>query len=288
MLLNHRNVTANEMLHLALNSREIHLIQRLRGMKKSYQGHEIQYQKMKNKDVLSWDEMIGHNKGITNDTKRFLMDVLAQPWAPKGGKVIELGCGTAPILRWLCKKKFEGLGVDVSKTAIKMAREQSKGFDIRFKRADVCNLSAEKSRTFDLAVDGHCLHCITQPEDRKRFLKNTFRLLKEGGLFIVMTMCAPVDRKMFSNLFQEQKLIDRIIYAPYDRATEYEGSRTFEGRDYIPTRYVGHCKSILTELRRARFHPRLIRYSHPVAQVPFSNLAVGALARKSFVKHPAS
>jgi len=160
MLLNHRNVTANEMLHLALNSREIHLIQRLRGMKKSYQGHEIQYQKMKNKDVLSWDEMIGHNKGITNDTKRFLMDVLAQPWAPKGGKVIELGCGTAPILRWLCKKKFEGLGVDVSKTAIKMAREQSKGFDIRFKRAEKCSRTCFRNKSLLIEL---YTHLTTEP-----------------------------------------------------------------------------------------------------------------------------
>jgi ubiquinone/menaquinone biosynthesis C-methylase UbiE len=247
-------------------------------MKKSYEGHEIQYQKMKKKRILFWDQMIGHNKEITSDTKRFLIDVLAQPWAPKGGKVIELGCGTAPILRWLCKKKFKGLGVDVSKTAIKMAREQSQNLDIRFKQADVCNLIAEKSGTFDLAVDGHCLHCIIQPKDRKSFLDKTFRLLKEGGLFVVMTMCAPVDRKMFSNLFPEQKLVDRVIYVPYDKATEYDGSRTFEGRDYIPTRYIGHWESILTELRRAGFRPRLIRYSHPVPQVPFSNLAVGALS----------
>lgn len=255
-------------------------------MKKSYEGHEIQYQKMIKKDILSWDEMIGHNKEITSDTKRFLIDVLAQPWAPKGGKVIELGCGTAPILRWLCKKKFKGLGVDVSKTAIKMAKELSKNLDIRFKQADVCNLIGEKYGTFDLAIDGHCLHCIIQPKDRQRFLENAFGLLKQGGLLIVVTMCAPVDRRMFSDLFPAQKLIDGVIYAPYDKATEYDGSRTFKGRDYIPTRYIGHWKSILTELRRSGFHPLLIRYSHHIPQHPVGSLAIGALsvARESFVK----
>jgi len=251
-------------------------------MKKPYEGHEVAYQKMKENGICSWDERHARNSSgkkqeIDVDTKRFLVDVLAQPWAPKGGKVIELGCGTAPILRWICKKGFSGLGVDISKTAIVMAREQSKDLNIRFSRGDICKLGVNKVGEFDLAVDGHCLHCIIQPKDRKAFLENTLRLLKKAGLFIVMTMCAPVDRKIFSSTCKGQKLIDHIIYAPYDRAKEYEGSRTISGRDYVPTRYVPHWKSILSEIRKVGFKPRLLRYNEPAGQDPFGALAVAAL-----------
>ncbi len=253
-------------------------------MKKPYEGHEIAYQKMKKNGISSWDErdcgnLSGRKRKIDGDTRRFLVDVFAQPWAPKRGKALELGGGTAPFLRWICKRGFSGLGVDVSKTAVAMATEQSKGLNIRFRRGDVCSFIPVKNEKFDLAVDGHCLHCIILPEDRKAFLENTFRLLKKGGLFIVMSMCAPVNRKAFSNICRGQKLIDQTIYVPYAKAEEYEGFRTIGGCDYMPTRYVSHWRSILSEIGKAGFQPKLLRYTEPVAQDPFGSLSVAALAK---------
>jgi SAM-dependent methyltransferase len=248
-------------------------------MRKPYEGHENIYKRMKKKGVRSWNENQRiKGKAIDADTKRFLTDALAQPWGPKGGKVIEFGCGTGPILRWICKRDFSGLGIDVSKTAIAMAREQSKGLNIRFKRADICCIGVERIGKFDLAVDGHCLHCIIRPEDRKAFLKNSFKLLKKRGLFIVMTMCCPADRKIFSN-FKGQKLINHTIYMPYDKAREYEDFLTFDGRDYMPTRKVPHWKSILSEIQKAGFKIKLLRYNEASGQEdPFGCLSVAALA----------
>jgi SAM-dependent methyltransferase len=182
-------------------------------MKKSYEGHEFVYRRMKKKGICSWNEN-QRIKPIDADTKRFLTEVLAQPWCPKGGRVIELGCGTGPILRWICKRDFSGLGIDVSKTAIAMAKEQSKGLKLSFRRADICRTGVGRFGKFDLVIDGHCLHCIIRPKDRKAFFENSFKLLRKGGLFIVMTMCSPTDRKIFSNVYKEQKLINHTIYVP--------------------------------------------------------------------------
>ena len=143
---------------------------------------------------------------ILTDTKRFLADALAQPWAPKGGRVIELGCGTGPILRWICKRDFSGLGIDVSKTAIAMAKEQSRGLNVKFKQADICRIDAGKIGKFDLVIDGKCLHCIADADDRKKFLKNSFKLLKKAGVFIVMTMCCPADMKNIRGWTQRAKV----------------------------------------------------------------------------------
>jgi SAM-dependent methyltransferase len=126
-------------------------------MKKPYEGHETEYKRMQKKGIRSWGERRRiKGKAIDADTKRFLSEVLAKPWCPKGGRVIELGCGTGPILRWICKRGFSGLGVDVSRTAIAMAKGQSKGLNIRFKQADICCTGVEGSGKFDLAIDGHC------------------------------------------------------------------------------------------------------------------------------------
>jgi len=60
-------------------------------MRKPYEGHEIAYRRIKEKGLRSWDERNCDKapkkpKEINADTKRFLVDVLAQPWAPKGGE----------------------------------------------------------------------------------------------------------------------------------------------------------------------------------------------------------
>jgi SAM-dependent methyltransferase len=248
-------------------------------MKKAYQAHEIIYKRIKKKGVRSWNENQGVEcKAIDADTKRFLADALAQSWASKEGKVIELGCGTGPILRWICERNFSGLGIDVSKTAIAMAREHSKGLKARFRQADVCRDDVGGAGKFDLAIDGHCLHCIIRLKDRRAFLKNVLKLLKKGGLFIVMTMCTPADRKIFSNLYKEQKLMNHIIYLPFDRAKEYEDFLTFNGRNYVPTRKVLHWKSILSEIQKAGFKIKLLRYNEASGQDPFGFLSVAALA----------
>jgi SAM-dependent methyltransferase len=247
-------------------------------MVKTYEGHEIFYKRMKKKGIRSWNEY--HRiKAVEAGTKRFLNDALAQPWAPKSGRAIELGCGTGPILRWICKKDFSGLGVDVCKTAIAMAREQSKGLTVKFKRADLCRVNVERLGKFDLAIDGHCLHCITGSDDRKKFLKNSFKLLRKGGLFIVMTMCGPGNRKLLSVRREGQKFIKHTIYTRWDKASKFEDYVTINGLNYLPTRKILHWKSILSEIQWAGFKIKLLRYNEAYGQEePSGCLSVAALA----------
>jgi SAM-dependent methyltransferase len=244
---------------------------------KNYEAHEVTYLSLKKKGIRSWGSIQSHRKQIDDNSKRFLIDVLAQPWAPVKGKVIELGCGTGPILRRICKKNFTGLGIDVSKTAIQMARQQSKGLNVRFKRADICKSDIVKSQTFDMAIDGHCLHCITDPKDRKAFLKNTLKLLKTNGLFIVMTMCSPIDRKLFAKMYPDQKIIDYKGYIPFNDSSAYSGSLKIKGKDYLPVRYFGHWKMILAEIKDAGFDIKLLRLNPPSKDCPNSDLAIGAI-----------
>ena len=244
---------------------------------KNYQIHEDVYLRLKKKGIRSWGNSQGDRKEIDDNSKRFLIDVLAQPWAPKKGKVVELGCGTAPILRLICKKNFTGLGIDVSKTAIQMARQQSKGLNVRFKQADLCQRDIVKPRTFDIAIDGHCLHCITGPKDRKAFLKNTFKLLKTNGFFIVITMCSPIDRKLFAKLYPDQKIIDYKGYVPFNGSSAYSGGLKIKGKDYLPVRYFGHWKTILAEIKNAGFDIKLFRFNPSSKDCPSGDLAIGAI-----------
>jgi 2-polyprenyl-3-methyl-5-hydroxy-6-metoxy-1,4-benzoquinol methylase len=106
-------------------------------VKKSYETHEDEYRRMEAADIKSW---FCRNRPWHIDPydKHFLEDVFAQSWAPKSGSALELGCGTGPLTRWLVKQKFKTTGVDVSVTAIRMAKKQSANSSIDYRAADCC------------------------------------------------------------------------------------------------------------------------------------------------------
>ena len=246
--------------------------------KKPYEGHEVVYQRMKKKGILVWGQKGKTVKSCRAETNNFLKDVLSQPWAPKSGRVIELGCGTGPILRRVCKREFSGLGIDISKTAIAMAKEQSKGLDIKFRQGDVCNLNAKSLGKFDLVIDGLCLHCITDIKDRKAYLDNVFKILKDGGLFVLLTMCGPMDKKRFSKACKGHKIVKKVFYVPFEDKS-YGTLSKFNGKNYLPNRYIGHWKEILSEVRRAGFELKLIRYNANDRKDFCGTLTVGALKK---------
>jgi SAM-dependent methyltransferase len=253
-------------------------------MQKPYEGHEIAYQKMRENGIRSWGERTlidGRGSEIDIDDKRFLQEVLTQPWAPKKGKAVELGCGTAPLLRWICRKDFSGLGVDVSRTAIAMAKEQSQGLNLSFKCADLCKSIVTEIGTCDLCIDGHCFHCIISDADRRAFLKNVYNLLSPNGIFVVMTMCGPVDRRNFAVRFPCQRVVKEIIYSSYEKAIKFEGACQILGKPYMPTRRVPHWRSVLKELKGAGFHLQMIQFNHFTEKEPCSSLNLVGIKREN-------
>jgi SAM-dependent methyltransferase len=232
-------------------------------MGKPYILHESAYRQLRQENKQHWSDLQSNTKaveGMEPDDIRFFQDALAQGWAPGEGYFLELGCGTGPITRWFSRKGFQVTGVDISTTAIEMARMQSNGLDITYKKADVISGSLGRKKSFHMILDGHCLHCLTDTQDRAKLLQRVRTLLKAEGLFILMSMCGPLNRTDFARYHPNQKLIGRTIYVRCDQAENYDGGRIINGSGYIPTRYIPHWKDLLTELRQASLFPLLIRH----------------------------
>jgi 2-polyprenyl-3-methyl-5-hydroxy-6-metoxy-1,4-benzoquinol methylase len=233
-------------------------------LKKCYHCHEAAYKKMKEKGIRSWGKFqSAKNKDINSESKRFLNDIFPQPWFPKNGKALELGCGTAPILRWVCKRGFSGLGVDVSKTAIYLAKQQTKERNIHFKKTDVCSAEIKKIGKFDVIIDGNCLHCIVSVTERRQFLKNASKLLNKDGVLVVMTMCGPIKKKEFLKTRSNQKILNYTIYA-----------QIAKNNDYVPTRKILPRKDIIAEIKEAGFDILLLRYIKPSGKEPCGTLMI--------------
>lgn len=251
-------------------------------MHRFYHEHEAVYRRMAAEGVRAWNQAQPDGAAraeIDPNTQRFLEDVLAQQWVRRGGRALELGCGTGPMLRWLAGRGFRGVGLDVSRTAVRMAREQSAGQPVRFRVADVCGALPPRLGRFDLVVDGHCLHCITEPEDRRALLASARALLRDGGVLVVQTMCGPVDRRAFRARFPHQRLRGDVIYVPHPRAPEFRGVRPFAGQAHAPVRCVPHWRRVLRELSAAGFAPRLVRLAAAAGEDPTGDLSVAATVR---------
>jgi SAM-dependent methyltransferase len=97
-------------------------------------------------------------------------------------KVIDLGCGVGTHARMLAERGFEVTGIDLSPHMVRQARRASEGVtNVRFLVGDY--YSYRPRRSFDAAL---CLNWSIPVVERDlaRFLRNTWRMLKGGGLLI--------------------------------------------------------------------------------------------------------
>ncbi len=243
---------------------------------KAYHAHDMLYRNMAKKGASSWDQSAGYKQDMDPDFKRFLEDAVSQEWFPRTGSMIELGCGTAPALRWFNDLGWKGAGVDISPKAIRMAKAQSKGRGLKFQAGDVTKLDAFADESFDFVLDGHCLHCIVEKKDRQAFFRVARRILKPGGLILIDTMSAPVQRKMYRE--KHGILESNVAWNPVKDAQNFAGARKIDGKWHIPTRYFEHWKNILKSVCDNGFFVRLFRVNTDHPNEAVSNLSV--VARK--------
>lgn len=241
-------------------------------MEKVYSSHEFAYQNLKKKGAKSWHEMYATPQGKEIDhigfsRKIFIEDTLDKDYCPRNGNALEIGSGTGHLINFIKEKGYKPYGIEISETAIQLAQEQHKG--IEFKKADYCYDDVYEEKSFDLIIDGSCFHCIVEDKDRENFIKKTKKLLKKDGIFILMTMCTPIDKINFKKEFQTQKFKDEIFYVKYNK--ELQGSKMFNNELYMAQRRIPHWKKILKMLKDYDFDIKLFRYEQDEV---FSSLSV--------------
>lgn len=100
-------------------------------------------------------------------------------------RTIELGCGAGNYAVYLASRGFEVTGVDISKTAIEIARRNAleKQVNCDFVVADVLGELSEIKGTFSFAFDWELLHHIC-PENRDQYVQNVRKLLDNKGKYL--------------------------------------------------------------------------------------------------------
>jgi len=100
---------------------------------------------------------------------------------PKGSQVIDIGCGTGDQLFFLAGQISAGLGIELSDSMIKTARQQGilgNHDNCEFQLADATDLSHLDDKSFDFAMSSMVIHEMPEPR-RLPVLKEMKRLGKQ-------------------------------------------------------------------------------------------------------------
>jgi SAM-dependent methyltransferase len=139
--------------------------------------------------------------GMRELTAALLGDRATRP----GTRVLDAGCGTGGLLRWMLDRgSFEtAAGVDLASSAIALARERVPEADLR--AAPLSALPFDDA-AFDLVVSNDVLQHVHE-DDVARSLDELHRVLEPGGTLLLRTNGARELRR------------ERDDWRAYDRAT---------------------------------------------------------------------
>ena len=102
----------------------------------------------------------------------------------EGKKILEAGCGTGSLFKYLIDKKFDVTGVDYSKTLLDIARE--KNLPVKLFSADLRKKETWKQfeSSFDSAISSEVIEHL---EDDVLALEIIYYVLKPNGVIVVDT-----------------------------------------------------------------------------------------------------
>lgn len=114
-----------------------------------------------------------------------LVDLIRSKKVSPPGRALEIGCGTGTNCLWLAEQGFEVVGVDISPTALEVARAKAQDADgdIRFVHLDFLEQDVPDG-PFDFVFDRGCFHVFDDGADQVLFAERVARVLAPQGWWL--------------------------------------------------------------------------------------------------------
>ncbi|WP_295706354.1 bifunctional 2-polyprenyl-6-hydroxyphenol methylase/3-demethylubiquinol 3-O-methyltransferase UbiG [uncultured Brevundimonas sp.] len=125
---------------------------------------------------------------------------------PFGGlSLIDIGCGGGLLAEPMRRMGFDVTAIDASSENIGTARAHADqvGLDIRYRAATVEQMEAEGAGPFDVVLTMEVIEHVADPES---FIRTCARLVKPGGLLMVMTLNRTVRSLLLGKVAAEYVL----------------------------------------------------------------------------------
>ena len=223
-----------------------------------WEEHEQGYQRAEREGLAGWNELHG-GSGFENFSSRgFLeraLEMVSLPTAPGETDVLEYGCGTGPGACFLAARGFRVDAVDLSPTAITLARRfaAERGLSINFAVQDVCEAAGEPAeKRYYLIVDSFCLQSVVTDEDRAKGFAFVRGRLKSAGSYLISTAMYDPDRTYGDHERYDQQsgmVYNRVLWDP----ERYEGVVWIDGTWCLPNRRHLTPPALRRELEGAGF-----------------------------------
>jgi ubiquinone/menaquinone biosynthesis C-methylase UbiE len=154
--------------------------------------------------IISWEEeykkpqLISRHEKPQNYVLRFFKYLKKEiKWDLSNLKVLDLGCGTGRNSNYLAERGSEVVGLDISRTAIALAKEQAVAMDVADKVDYFCQSMGESYKFpdehFDLVLDITSSNALNEKE-REIYINEVYRVLKPGGYFLVRSLGKDGDK----------------------------------------------------------------------------------------------
>lgn len=124
-----------------------------------------------------FDDRLEGQQSMAFSIWKFLTEIKAK-------KILDVGCGSGWLVRYLNQKGFKTKGCDLAEEAVKMAKKQVKPSSLIVK-ASATNLPY-KDNSFDSVLGVSIIEHLTKSQ-AKKFLKEASRVLKKGGWMFLVT-----------------------------------------------------------------------------------------------------
>ncbi|SDY92671.1 Acetyltransferase (GNAT) family protein [Evansella caseinilytica] len=103
---------------------------------------------------------------------------------PKGGKILDLGCGPGLYTSLLSKKGYSVTGIDISKSSIAYAQKKAAQENLPIHYFCKDYLNSEIGEGYDAILCIYCDFGALIPSEQEILLKKIYHSLKDGGVFI--------------------------------------------------------------------------------------------------------
>jgi 2-polyprenyl-3-methyl-5-hydroxy-6-metoxy-1,4-benzoquinol methylase len=151
--------------------------------------YDAQYRRLRVAGLQGWagDQHARNLARLAETLERLARDHFPAPPA----RILELGCGNG--MSWsheMARRGYDVHGIDISEAAIAWAGQAfaENGLAGSFRQGSVCEMPWFAEKSFDIVIDGACLHCLIG-NDRARCLQEVSRILRPNGIFVVSSMC---------------------------------------------------------------------------------------------------
>ncbi len=162
----------------------------------------------------------------------------------KGKRVLEIGCGGGQCSIAFAKQGAKCTGLDLSSEQLKHAEELAKRNSVlvKFRKHDIQKLRGLKSNHYDIVFSAYALQYVP---DLTKCFKETFRVLKKGGLFVFS-----FEHPFYSSISTVTFRVDKN----YNKSEKIKEIETWpDGSKHVFVAYRRKIGEIFESLLRAGF-----------------------------------